>query len=452
MPIVIEVSVRDRRLRQRKHLLLGISVVGEVVVLALAGGAAQGAAILPDPSAAGSSAVEVAADPAGQAAAPAASKPSLTPTQGPSGPAFYVPPSPLPDGNPGDVIWYNHVRARNILGAAQVRGISMWQIMYLSTNTQGQPDAVTGLVMLPKGTTNPASLPLVGFAPGTQGLADKCAPSHQILGGTEYEMLPILGLLKRGWAVAVTDYEGLGTPGGHTYMIGRTQGAALIDAVRAARRVPQIGLSSETPLGLYGYSQGGGTSGWAAEMLPTYAPELAVQGIVAGGTPADLNAVAEVLDGHLGFPFLAASSDGLNTAYPELQLDSYLNATGRTSMEKGRQICVVRDLATFFGKSIDEFTTVNPLTTSPQWKARIAEQKLGKKAPTVPVFLAHGRQDEFIPIKQAEQLGRDWCALGAKVTWKTYFGEHLSTIFAMKGDAMDFLAAHFAGGSIQSSC
>ncbi|UUU44488.1 lipase family protein [Streptomyces sp. NBC_00162] len=50
-------------------------------------------------------------------------------------------------------------------------------------------------------------------------------------------------LTLRGWAVVVTDYEGLGTPGVHTYTVGPSAGHAMLDAARAATRLPETGLS-----------------------------------------------------------------------------------------------------------------------------------------------------------------------------------------------------------------
>lgn len=249
----------------------------------------------------------------------------------------------------------------------------------------------------------------------------------------------------------MTDYEGLGTPGTHTYMIGRTQGAALLDVVRAAQRLPAAGLSSRAPVALYGYSQGGGASGWAAELQPGYAPELDVRGVVAGGTPADLNAVAGNLDGGSGFAFLGMSALGLDAAYPELKLDSYLTPTGRTALGDANRMCVWEALPAYAGKRIAEYTTTNPLTR-PDWQARIDQQKLGRIAPRAPVFLAHGLQDEFIPYPQAVQLAKDWCAAGAAVHWQDFVGEHLSTMAAMQNDALDFVADRFAGRAVRSTC
>ena len=66
--------------------------------------------------------------------------------------------------------------------------------------------------------------PIVSVAQGTQGLSDNCAPSKSLVNGLNYELGYVQALLARGWAVAVTDYEGLGTPGKHTYIVGRRRG------------------------------------------------------------------------------------------------------------------------------------------------------------------------------------------------------------------------------------
>lgn len=376
---------------------------------------------------------------------------ALAPVEGPEGEAFYTPPSPLPDGKPGDVIWYQKgdpvkTQAFKAMGSGAV-----WRVMYLSTNALERPDAVTGLILLPsKG--DPATMPVVGFAPGTHGVADKCAMSRKGATWTDYETLAVTGLLSRGWAVALTDYEGLGTPGMHTYMIGRTQGAALLDVVRAARQLPVAGLSTSSPVALYGYSQGGGATGWAVEMQPSYAPELPLRGAAAGGVPADLDVVAKKLNGGLGFAFLSMASLGLDAAYPELKLNSYLNGTGKVGMGLiSNQLCMIPALTLFAGKKITDYTTKNPLDT-PEWQARVKEQRLGGKSPGVPVFLGHGRQDEFIPFTQAVQLRQDWCSAGATVEWHDYLGEHLTTLARMQGAAMNYLADRIAGKPAKSTC
>src|SRR5260221_719477 len=121
---------------------------------------------------------------------------------------------------------------------------------------------------------------------------------------------------ERGWAVAVTDYPGLGTPGDETYSVGIAEGRAVLDALRSATLLRGAGLSTTAPMGLEGYSQGGGAAGWAAQLQPWYAPGLRLQGIAMGGTPANLQAVAANINGTAFFAFLGGSAIGFNAAYP----------------------------------------------------------------------------------------------------------------------------------------
>lgn len=126
--------------------------------------------------------------------------------------------------------------------------------------------------------------------------------------GTDYELDHVKALLAKGWAVAVTDYEGLGTPGTHTYIVADAEAHAVLDIVRAATQVPELGLSPSAPVGIVGYSQGGQAAARAAEIESTYAPELDVVGVVAGGVPSDPEQLGTTLDGGLFFARVAAQA------------------------------------------------------------------------------------------------------------------------------------------------
>ncbi|MGW7149559.1 hypothetical protein ACWGIY_35780, partial [Streptomyces sp. NPDC054878] len=131
---------------------------------------------------------------------------------------FYVPPSVLPDGKPGDVI-----RSRKVEpGTPMPRALAdTWQVMYRSTDALGKPHALTATVMVPKGGT-PASRPIVGWGPGTQGPAFRCAPSRMIAKGALYEQWVLTAMLRAGYAVAVPDYEGYRPGPKTTYMVGKS--------------------------------------------------------------------------------------------------------------------------------------------------------------------------------------------------------------------------------------
>ena len=202
---------------------------------------------------------------------------------------------------------------------------------------------MSGTVYTPKAAwTGGGSRPVVGFAPGTQGTGDPCAPSQTLPGGTNYELTTINSLLDKGWAVAVTDYEGMGTPGNPTYIVKDAEAHAVLDVVRAAQGLSGSGVTATSPVGLFGYSQGGQATAAAAELEGTYAPELNIKGVVAGGTPSELRAVSANLNGpgNQFFSFLAFAALGLDTAYGELDLASYLNAEGEALSDGTRATAV----------------------------------------------------------------------------------------------------------------
>ncbi|MQY04406.1 lipase family protein [Actinomadura macrotermitis] len=372
--------------------------------------------------------------------------------------AFYRPPSPLPAGRAGDVI---RSRASKLAISPTTKA---WQILYRTANATGAPIAVSGTVLVPpKPWTGPGARPLVSYAVGSRGIGDSCAPSYTMTTGldaehgVDYESYRINDLLNKGWAVAVTDMEGLGTPGPHTYTVGRSQGHAVLDIARAAERLPGTGLGAGSPVGVVGYSQGGGSAGWAAELAGTYAPELNLKGVVASGVLADAGAVGRSLDGTIGMGLAFMASVGYDAAYPELNLGKYLNDAGRRLKAEQGEVCVfsvsgVGAIANTAFRHIKDYTTSSPLD-SPAWQARFKENRLGGVKPTVPVFQAHARLDEALPYAQADALHRDWCRLGANLTWKTYEAvDHILGFLQNWPDTVGFMTDRFAGRPVRSNC
>jgi hypothetical protein len=363
----------------------------------------------------------------------------------PSG--FYRAPATLPP-QPGDVI--ESVRTNF--------GLNPWvtstAIKYRSTTATGEPNFVTGTLVVPSTAwTGPGPRPIVGFAPGTQGMGDGCAVSTSMANGLYYEAGHVQALLDQGWAVAVTDYEGIGTPGDHTYVIKDAEAHAILDLVRAAQRLPGSGIAPDAPVGIWGYSQGGHSAAAVAEAESTYAPELDIVGVAAGGIPADFNVWAEHLDteGNFWFIFLPFAAIGLDATYPELDLDSYLNRAGRDLIATARNSCLVDGLLLGTGRHLADLTTTNPLNT-PQWQARIAQQKIGNIGPQVPVLAYHGLTDDVIPYSQAAELRDTWCARGTNLQWIDYPADHATAEFTPVPDVLDWLTDRFTDQPLTPTC
>jgi pimeloyl-ACP methyl ester carboxylesterase len=86
--------------------------------------------------------------------------------------------------------------------------------------------------------------------------------------------------LRLGWAVAMTDYEGLGTGGGrHPYLLGESEAHGVLDIVRAARHL--FGPSVSDRFAIVGHSQGGQAALFSAHHAGQWTPELRLCGVAA---------------------------------------------------------------------------------------------------------------------------------------------------------------------------
>lgn len=359
---------------------------------------------------------------------------------------FYEPPSPLPPGKPGDLIRHEPMDAYNPGGGEKLPGRA-WRVLYRSTSATGRPIAVSGTILVPDAPYD-GPRPIVGYSVGTRGIADRCAPSRTLAEGRETEARTVRTLLERGWAVAFTDWEGFGTPGDHTYVVGPAEGNAVLDAIRAARRLEPAGLPSDGPLALMGYSQGGHSTAWAAQRQPIYAPELRLAGAAAGAVPSDLERVADNLDGGYAAGLLIYAAIGMNAGYPELQLDSYLNDAGREAVARGRDSCLFDGSLAFFAfKRSTDYTTTD-LRQVPAWKARFRENRVGALAPDAPMLLYHARRDELIPYELSENLRAEWCSRGVNVRLQEVPGADHSLTGTSLGNpqAIAWLAERLASG------
>ncbi|GAA4582666.1 lipase family protein [Planotetraspora phitsanulokensis] len=330
--------------------------------------------------------------------------------------------------------------------------VKAWHLRYRSTSATGTANVVSGTLLVPRTPYPFGRRPIAGYAVGTHGLGDRCAPSNAMAQGTEAELAIMSLMLLKGWAVAVTDYEGLGTPGDHTYMAGLSQGHAVLDSIRAATRVGEAKLSTEAPVVVMGYSQGGSSAAWAAQLQPSYAPELRLKGVAAGGVPADLQAVADNLDGTSDFGLAAAAGLGLDAAYPELSLASHLTPEGSALFTGARDDCVAELRSALSGRRLSELTTADVMHL-PEWQARLRENRLGATTPRVPMYLYHAKGDEIIPYGVGATLRKEYCAQGAKVLWTGLpAGSHV--LGAVEGGplAVGWLAGRVIGLPVVSNC
>src|SRR4051812_13808840 len=158
-----------------------------------------------------------------------------------------------------------------------------WFVKYRSVDVDGKAITVSGIVSLPKGKAPKNGWPVISYDHGTTGIADVCAPSRDATDNPAHlynsYAYPLLNRwLQAGYAVVRTDYQGLGTPGVHQYLVGVSEGRSTLDVVRAAR---ELNAKISKRFAISGHSQGGHAALWGAYLAPTYTPELQLHGTVA---------------------------------------------------------------------------------------------------------------------------------------------------------------------------
>ncbi|OVZ99780.1 triacylglycerol lipase [Streptomyces sp. CS113] len=416
------------------------------------------------------------------AAAAAADNPdgdaATTTSRGVEIPAFYTPPSELP-GADGTLIRHEPLPlALSLPGIDGPLPGRATRLMYKSTDANGEPVAVTGAYIEPAAKwRGDGPRPLVAVAPGTMGQGDQCAASMALehplrLNGQTvsvgYEDLSVYRLLLRGVAVVVTDYVGLGTTDRlHTY-VNRVDGAhAVLDAVRAARSLDSASVTSESRVGLFGYSQGGGATAAAAELQPSYAPDVPLAGTYAGAPPADLTQVTKAIDGSDLAGALGWSLNGFLQTEPALRpiADRYINEAGQDALKDLSTMCVGDALFGYGGDSSTDWTKTGQsisdvIRAEPALQAFLAEQRIGSLKPAGPVRVATGTSDDLVPHGQARRLAVDWCGKGAQVTYVPVLLpgvgsgllNHFAPLLTDQGNAISWLTDRLSGEPAGSNC
>jgi pimeloyl-ACP methyl ester carboxylesterase len=296
-----------------------------------------------------------------------------------------------------------------------------WRILYRSESADGRPVSVSGMVFAPKAPSS-TPRPVVAWAHGTVGSADACAPSRTyqrdfanpdpVLTAIRNQ---IQRFIDRGYVVVATDYEGLGTPGPHPYLVGISAGRNVLDSVLAVTGLPGAGAGRRAVV--YGLSQGGHAAMWAGELASTWTPALELQGVVAAAPFSELELLLPAsasLSGAQGFSVLGAA--GFTAAYPASNMVSVLRDDVRAQVGLVEQLCLVDLQRTV--QSIAGTTSVfsRDLLADPTLRDLLLSTKPGNVRPGAPVLIVQGENDTTVPAFTTRILEARLCGLGANVS------------------------------------
>jgi hypothetical protein len=378
--------------------------------------------------------------PEGSTTAPATTGTTAVVAEEHTGGDFYAVPDPLPSAPHGTLLRFEEVTP------AVAEGATTYRILYLSESVAGDPIAVSGTALVPDAPAGPDGRRLLTIAHGTTGIADDCAPSKD----PGSELLLMGGPVEAGWLVAMSDYEGLGTPGRHPYLVGPSEGRGVIDAILAARSLPNADAGDQ--LAIAGYSQGGHGALWANEVAAEWAPDLDVVGTFAGAPATELDVIlgaAPNLPALSGFAFMMIA--GMHQAYPEADLDALLTEEGVEALDTVDEGCA-RDVIGAFATREGGPLIRPDGPASEDWKALAAENNPGNVATEDPILIIHSDTDQVVPPTLSALLLNRLCSVGQAVERRVVTrGGHSEAAPPSYLDGLAWLTDRFEGEPVPAS-
>jgi alpha-beta hydrolase superfamily lysophospholipase len=359
--------------------------------------------------------------------------------------AFYVARDEELPGPPGSVI-----RMERFGGS--VWGSTSYRVLYRSTGLDGQPIAVSGVIIVPSGTDTHGTRPVLAWAHPTTGVARGCAPS--LRGTAMLGTIPGLAqIIQRGFVIAATDYPGLGTKGPHPYLIGISEARAVLDSVRAARSISGAGDS----FAVWGHSQGGHAALWTGELASSYAPELKLMGVAAAAPATLLGQLFENDLGTLaGVALTAMTLEAWSDLY-RIPIESAVLPQAIANVHKIGDSCITKFSGLVATKeAIDgmhgAFLKVNPVTTPP-WAGIITANVPGQKPAGAPIFISQGLADTVVDPPVTAEFFKILCAQGARVRLLEIPGvSHTNIAMTTAGYAVSWIADRFDRRPAPNNC
>lgn len=354
---------------------------------------------------------------------------------------------------PGHVLRVADYSGEVPAGAAAVR------VLYTATYSDGSPALASAVVAYPTSPTDEPR-PVLAWQHGTTGVARSCAPSAGPEALTEYAIPGISRAMERGWVVVATDYPGQGTPGRYPYLIGEGEGRATLDAIRAAQQIEDAHASLNA--WIWGHSQGGHASLWAAQIAADYAPEVTIIGVAALSAASDPLMLSERITGGqstaLTRVVISLVLVPYADEYPDVSLASAVHPAGQGIVQTFASRCV-----------IERSTLVSVLVASalawdaPLYRINVVSgpmherlsQNIADGIVAAPLFLGQGVDDEVIPITMQRALDAKLCASGRTVETHEYPGRSHMGVIAEDSPLIDDLFAWadaVAAGAAPGNC
>jgi Secretory lipase len=384
----------------------------------------------------------------------------------------YEGPAPLASIAPGTVL-KTRVLSYHVAGLALP--VSAVQLLYRSTGELGQPTINVTSVLQPPLRFGPATV--VSYQSFYDSLNRDDEPSYAISGGlTLGGLLPtaesalIAPALLAGETVVVADTEGQSAD----FAAGPEYGLNTLDSLRAALSSPATGLAGAQKVGLIGYSGGAIATEWAAELAPSYAPDInwRIVGAALGGVLVDPVHNLHYVEGSIIWAgVIPMGLIGIARA-SNIDLTPYLSEYGSQLYSKLQHASIAEVLGAYPGLTWSQLAKPQyPTPESVPVFVRLANQLImgNGGTPTVPLFIGQGaggelegtpgdkpgigQGDGVMIAGDVRTLAREYCGRGVPVQYVQYENlSHVPGALAWLPEAAAWLAGRFAGFPAPQDC
>ncbi|MUL46802.1 hypothetical protein FZI85_15445 [Mycobacterium sp. CBMA293] len=364
-----------------------------------------------------------------------------------------LPAPDLTDDGPGSLVELKPVKGDPSFDEA---GATAARIVYRSTSgLDGHPTHVSALIAVPSGPAPKGGWPIISFGHDTTGLLSKCAPTiaPQFWGYSTGMAV----YLQRGFAIALSDYQGLGIdpgPGGrqHSVLDVPTLGNNIIDAARAIHRAAP---STSTNWGAIGAGEGGLAAWSAAERAGAYGAGMNMVGAVAVSPLANLAPLADpdriaAMSTPDQYRLQIRTLQSLATVQPDFDLDAH------RSQKLGDEWDMLVDCAPRDVPAAQQ--ALNQLTPKDfQAKDAAAAADLRRRLQSVavpspysgptdpPVLVAFGTADPINPAAGVLKATADACGRGEPIVVMRGIGDTGEINDQTMQNALAWLQARFDG-------
>ncbi|ULP45640.1 lipase family protein [Mycolicibacter virginiensis] len=363
---------------------------------------------------------------------------------------FYEPPAGFQHAVVGTVL-----RSRDVelafLGLIPQQ-LQATQLLYRTVDRNNVPQVSVTTVVVPTDRDRTRPTPIVSYQCAIDAVDGRCFPSFALRrlarahgSFTQLEFVLIAAVLSQGWAVSIPDHEGRfghwGAPDEPGYYV--------LDALRAALGFEQLGLSPDTPVGLWGYSGGGLSTAWAAQVCGDYAPDLNIVGAALGSPVGDLGNTLQRLNGSFWSGLPAIMISALARVYPDLDkvIEEHATVEGRALLHSLESVTTASAVLRLHHRALDTFIDrpLQQLIEHPVVQHVFDDTRLGGEIPAVPVLMLQAIHDQVISVDDIDTLAETYAAGGVRITYhRDLLSEHVTLHPLSAPMVLDWLRDRFA--------